>query len=198
MAEVWSPDVSQELQRQYDLTVAVQATGAVGLSPVFNVGPGADAAISRTQSFGLHVNVAAGAAVTGAAGIVVPSTDSRVVVIRGVNMDCGTANQFLLFPVIPLGSLIETTFAPTLALMPTNLRNFITALGPVMGFVSTTTSPAASGVIDSVRMAAATSLPWHRRYVVLVPNTAFLVLVNGNNTNYNVDFEVDVFQPQSK
>lgn len=199
MAEVWTPDISQEIQRAYDLTTAINASGSTSLSPVYNVGPGADAGITRTQSFALHSNVVAGAAVTGGMGIVIPSTDSRVAVVRSINFDAATAaSQILIFLLIPLGTLIEATFAPTLQLMPTNLRNFPNALGPTLGFTTNTTSPPASGIIDSCKVGTNLSTTWHRRYAVIVPNTALMVIVNANNVNYNVDIELDLYQPQTK
>src|SRR5215472_900608 len=86
MADVWAPDLTQELQRAYDLTSYIGISGATGLSPVFLVGPGCDQAISRTHRFNFATRTTAGAGVSGGFGITVPVADARVAVIRSVNI----------------------------------------------------------------------------------------------------------------
>lgn len=192
--EIWAELIQREMQRLYDLTTPVSASGSSSVSPVHTVGPGAHPAISAVQRFSFSSgNIVAGAAKNGTIALVVPAAEVRIVVITAIVISGQNGNAYE----ITLNS--NTGLVPNaLTAIPLNKRNNPLNAGPNFGFTSTTTAGFVGDQIGFVEVAATLNHSFQGCPIVLVPGTDVSVGCVAAAQTFAVDFFFETYQPQSK
>lgn len=188
----WNQGLQTEIQRLYDLTQAIQATGSSVVSPVTVVGPGADQVLTSVSRFTFADKAVAGAGFSGGLGISIPQGDARVVVVRKVTLTGFATNEYQAL-LASFGG-----YVPNFTLLPSNKRNNPENNGPNFGFVTLNTTPAVGDLLADQQFQT-TSTRWATlEDVVLVQNTALVIKPIALAQTFLVDFVVDVYSPQSK
>lgn len=191
--QVNKEDITKQLYRAYNARGIISPSGAAGISPIITVGPGAHPSHATQITGIMSLSITAGAAVTGAIGLIVPSTQPGVLVVV---TDIKVYSPSLAgWAGLLDGPTAEVDYAPNQNTTCLNTQNRPSNLtGLFWGFSNAAITPAIGTQFGGGAFAAAAESGCRSTPIVLTAGFGIVVHPGTNNLSWGADIRFEVFE----